>query len=200
MSAQTGVTSGDRTVNAFRWPLAAVLIATLAIQGCASTGGGEYATGAEPASNSNSGSNPVVQARTAADFAAVVAAVHKQMAPGGHWQYVNRSERNTIDQNFGEMQSLFDKYGSVDKMDDASKVRLFNDQEVINGILTQNDSNRLICSVEHPTGTHLSTKVCRTYGQIKENQRNAQDQMQQWNTLQGQTRQITESPAAGGGH
>jgi hypothetical protein len=202
-------------MNVSRWPLGAVLLATLAMQGCASTGGVDYAKGAEapPASQSASpkaspgtatspGSEPIVKADNAADFAAVVAAVQKQMAPNGRYQFVDKDQRSTIDAKFAEMQSQFDKFGSVDKMDADSKMRLFNDQEVVNGILTQNDANRLVCERETPTGSHLSTRVCRTYGEIKENQRNAQNHMQDLDTLQGQRRQITESPVhtANGSH
>lgn len=189
-------------MNAFRRLVGAVLVATLAIQGCASTGGVQYAddTG-HPSTGGDSEPKPIVKAETAADFAAVVAAVHKQMAPEGRWQFVDKDQRNTIDAKFADMQSQFDKYGSVEKMDEAAKTRLFNDQEVIDGILTQNDSNRLICSYETPTGSHLSQKVCRTYGEIKKNRQNAQEWMKGMGVLQGQTRQITESPASsGGGH
>lgn len=121
----------------------------------------------------------VVKAQDKDDFAAVVAAVHKQMAPGGHWEYVDATERSEINAKFNDMQWLFDKYGSVDKMDEGSKARLYSDQEGVNSILTQRDSRRLICKSENPIGSIIPKRTCRTYGAIQKDRDNAQQFMQQ---------------------
>ncbi|HWU76535.1 MAG TPA: hypothetical protein VN043_08515 [Rhodanobacter sp.] len=121
----------------------------------------------------------VVKAQNKDDFSAVVAAVHQQMAPGGHWEFVDATERADIDAKFKDMQSLFDKYGTVDMMDNDSKARLYLDQEGINAILTHRDSRRLICKSERPIGSIIPKRTCRTYGAIEKDRDNAQQFMQQ---------------------
>ncbi|MEO9078307.1 MAG: hypothetical protein ABI268_03245 [Rhodanobacter sp.] len=121
----------------------------------------------------------VVKAQNKDDFSAMVAAVHQQMAPGGHWEFVDATERADIDSKFKEMTSLFDKYGTVDKMDNDSKARLYLDQEGINAILTQRDSRRMICKSENPMGSIIPKRTCRSYGAIQKDRDNAQQFMQQ---------------------
>lgn len=121
----------------------------------------------------------VVKAENKSDFGAVVAAVHQQMAPGGHWEFVGSQERRDIDANFREMQSLFDKYGTTDQMDADAKAKLYADQEEINSILTRRDSRKLVCKSEQPIGSLLPKRTCRTYGDIERARQNSQDFMQQ---------------------
>jgi hypothetical protein len=116
---------------------------------------------------------PIVKATTKDDFAAVVAAVHQQMGQGGRWQYIDNRGRETIDGRFADMQALFNQYGSVDKMDSTAQVRLYNDQEAVNDILTRDDANRKVCHEEEPIGTHIPQRVCRTYGEIAAERQNA---------------------------
>lgn len=177
--------------------LTAVAVA-FGLQGCAGTGGLVYANGAAPPAGQGSStsrssweatgpnsaiikeSSPnsaVVKADTKENFEAVVAAVHKQMQPGGRWQFVDPSERATIDGNFADMQKLYDQYGSVDKMDSTAKIRLLADQSSINAILTKKDGDRLICESTIPVGSHLPIKTCRTYAEIQAEQRQAQESL-----------------------
>jgi len=119
----------------------------------------------------------VVKADNKDDFTAVVAAVHQQMLPGGHYQFTSNKDRADIDTQFGAMQSLFDKYGTVAQMDQNAKTQLFNDQQAVNAILTHNDSNRLVCEHVAPLGSNIPKTVCRTYGEIQQEQRDSQHYM-----------------------
>ena len=120
----------------------------------------------------------VVKAQDKDDFTAMVAAVHQQMAPGGPWEFVDQTERKDIDGTFSDMQGLFDKYGSVDKMNNDSKVQLYADQQHINEILTRRDSRRLVCKSENPIGSIIPKRTCRTYGTIERERQDAQQFMQ----------------------
>lgn len=111
-----------------------------------------------------------VRADTKTRFEAVAAAVRKEMSPGGRFEFVSRLERDTVNRRLADMQTLFSQFGAVAKMDADSKVRLYNDQEEINGILTRNDSNRQICTREVPVGTHFPKMVCETYGELRREQ------------------------------
>jgi hypothetical protein len=161
-----------------RSPLILALAAgALLLQGCAGTGDVTYGQGVTPPPAENSASAsyhaPTVNAGTKADFETVEAAVHKEMQKGGRWQYVDSTGRERIDAKFADMQSLFDKYDSVDKMDSLSKSRLLDDQNTINEVLARDDANRMICEEIAPTGSHISRTQCRTYGEMRAEQNNA---------------------------
>ncbi|HEU0277335.1 MAG TPA: hypothetical protein VFQ95_05900 [Rhodanobacteraceae bacterium] len=172
-----------------------VLTGALVLQGCATTGS-TTSGNATPASTAPVGATtpavapgpgaavvpevhgkPVVKADTKDDFDAIVAAIHQQMAPGGRWQYIDKSERATIDGSFADMGKLYDRFGSVTKMDQAAKLRLLADQSTINAILTRRDGERLICRSEVPVGSHLPIRRCRTYAQIQAEERGTQRQL-----------------------
>lgn len=173
----------------------AAAIGTLMLQGCAATGDtrpNAAPTAAAPVQSAPAATaptaaipeengKPVVKADTADNFAAVVAAIHKQMEPGGRWQYIDRKERATIDGSFADMQKLYDKFGSVDKMDAAAKYRLLEDQSTVNAILTKKDGEQLICETHMPVGSHLPVKSCKTYAQVQEEQRRAQNDLDRIN-------------------
>lgn len=120
---------------------------------------------------------PVVKADTKADFSAVVAAVKKEMVPGGRYEFVSSSERQTIDASLGEMQSLFDRFETVAAMDKDAKFQLYVDQENVNSILTHRDDRRLICKSERPIGSLLPKRTCRTYGEVERGRQYAQEEM-----------------------
>lgn len=124
----------------------------------------------------------IVKAQNKDDFTAVVAAVHQQMQQGGRYEFVDKGEREKVDASFSDMQTLFDKYGTVAQMDENAKVQLFNDQEAVNGILTRRDDKRLVCESVAPIGSHIPRTSCRTYREIElehHQTQNFQQQMQQ---------------------
>lgn len=118
-----------------------------------------------------------VKAETKADFVDVVAAVKKEMVPGGRYEFVDSSERGTIDANLAQMQSMFDKFGTVDTMDKDTKFQLYVDQENVNAILTHRDDRRMICKSERPIGSIIPKRICRTYGAVERERKTAQEQM-----------------------
>lgn len=163
--------------------MVALAVVALGLQGCATTGAtandsGWHATGANSAmKTTDAPGKPIVSADTKENFEAIVAAIHKQMAPGGRWEFVSASERATIDGNFADMQKLYDKYGTVATMDSNAKMQLATDQSSINAILTKKDGDKLICESVLPVGSHLPVKTCKTYAQIQREQRGTQDQL-----------------------
>lgn len=181
--------------------LVTLAVVCFGLQGCATTdatrtaAGGSAGAGAYAAApdstikTTDSSDQTIVKADTKDNFEAVAAAIDKQMAPGGRWQFVTDSERSTINGNFADMRKLYDQYGSVDKMDPNAKMRLASDQSSINAILTRKDGDRLICETTIPVGSHFPVKTCKTYAQIQIEQgraqqflreRNAQNSQQVW--------------------
>ncbi|HLI18405.1 MAG TPA: hypothetical protein VKV22_09055 [Rhodanobacteraceae bacterium] len=192
-------------------------IGALVLQGCAETGGTRVDTGqvasvstqtitpSASASKSTTAisekdGKPVIAADTRDNFEAVAAAVRQEMQSGGRFAFVNKAGRETVDTKLTDMGALFERYGSVNKMDPAAQERLLADQNSINEVLARYDSNRRICWQETPVGTHFPRTVCRTLGEIQNQQNQSKQSLEMMRQLQQQQSQITNSPASGGGH
>jgi len=119
-------------------------------------------------------------ADTPEKFQAVADDVRKEMEPGGRYEYVKPKERTSIEQSLAEMEALFKASGGVEHMKQDDKVKLFNDQEVVNSILTRRDRDRVICEDKPKLGSHVRTTSCHTYGQEEEARRGSQDVMGEW--------------------
>lgn len=114
-----------------------------------------------------------VKATTKDDMTAVTEAVHKQMAAGGRYEFVTTAERGEIDTKLAEMQAIFDRDGSVATMNQDTKIRVYNDQETVNAILTKRDGDRRICKSVAPTGSLIPKTTCHTYSEIESSARDS---------------------------
>jgi hypothetical protein len=123
---------------------------------------------------------PQLHATTKAEFDAVATEVRKQMVPGGRFEFVTREEHTKVNNSLNAMGGFFDKYNAVPNMDRDTKIALFNDQEVVNSILKRRDAERLICRSELPTGSHIPTTKCRTYGDIERAHTDTQNFMERY--------------------
>jgi hypothetical protein len=106
-------------------------------------------------------------ADTPEKFEQLMTAVHQEMAEGGHYEFIRPDAKSQVDSDFAAMFTLMKKAGSVAQMNQDDKIQLFNHQEHVNGILTHNDSNRLICERRPPMGTNIPVTTCKTVGEIE---------------------------------
>jgi hypothetical protein len=136
--------------------------------------------GAAIASGKENYHEKALNADTRAKFAEIAANVRNEMRAGGRYEYVKPDERKTIDRKLSEMESLFDQNESIQSMQQDTKVKLFNAQEVVNSILTRRDRDRVICKNEPPLGSHIPVTSCHTYGQEEEARRGTQEQLNEW--------------------
>jgi hypothetical protein len=200
-------------MKASNFLMMAAAIAAVVLQGCAETGTikSNPAEGIAPmqaASTSTAPSEssanipeangkPVV---VADNIDLVAAAIRKEMQPGGRFGLVDNAGRQTVESRLADMQTLFEQYGSVEKMQGPAQTKLLADQNAVNEVLARNDGNRRICWKETPVGTHFPTTVCRTLAEIQAQRQNARDNLQQNQQLLQQYNQIKYNPAPGGGH
>ena len=140
---------------------------------------------------------PVVKADTKANFEVVAEAVRQQMQPGGRFAFVNKAGRETVTTRLADMQTLFNQYGGVNKMDPRATERLLADQNAINEVLARYDGNRRICWQETPVGTHFPRTVCRTLAEIQAQRVNSKQSMDQAQNLLNQRNQINNAPVNG---
>lgn len=127
---------------------------------------------------------PDVKANTKDEFAAVADHVRQQMAPGGRFDSVNKNDQETVNRDLGSMESLYDKFGQVDAMDQASKIQLYNSQSEVNAILTRNDGNREVCEQVKPMGSNIPKTVCKTQREINMQAEQSQRMMQDFSNRQ----------------
>jgi hypothetical protein len=66
------------------------------------------------------------------------------------------------------MSALLVSSGSVDALSYDDRIALFNEQELVNGLLARNSDDRLVCAYQNPVGSHLPVKRCRTVREIHE--------------------------------
>ena len=110
---------------------------------------------------------PVDVADTPEKLQAVIDSVHGQMATDGRYEFVHPDQRRDIDTDFSTMMALMRSAGSVASMKEADRVKLFNAQEHVNGILTHTDRNRLICERRAGIGSHIQTNSCQTLAEVE---------------------------------
>lgn len=111
-------------------------------------------------------------------FAVQAAAVRKDMGPDGRYREVNAAERAVVEAELEKIEGLLQHRGSAEKLDDKDQVELVNAQENINAVLTKNDGDRLICTLDQRTGTNFKVKTCMTAFQRAERTRKAQQGFQ----------------------
>ena len=122
--------------------------------------------------------------------------VHKEMAKGGRFEYINDNDRATVEDGLKFMHDLIQQSGSVAAMKEDDKIQLFNRQEKINTLLTNSDSQRIICEKAPQPGSLFRVTTCHTVAELAHRTRDAQ------NTIEAtQNRAMMSSfSAAAAGH
>ncbi|SRR5581483_2463278 len=115
-----------------------------------------------------------VVADTPDKFAARYKELETEMQAGGRYEFISPSDKVRVEADMTSMAAMLDKAGSVDAMKQDDKVRLFNTQEQVNGILTRTDSERLVCEHRAPVGSHIPVTTCKTFGEIEKARRDVQ--------------------------
>lgn len=120
-----------------------------------------------------------VAADTAEKFQAVAADIRKDMSPGGRYEYITPDNKSKVESDLTEMTEMLQKAGSVGALSERDKLKLFNTQEHLNGLLTHSDSNRLVCQHVAPVGTTIPKTTCQTVAEIERNRRESQGAIRQ---------------------
>ena len=115
-----------------------------------------------------------VEADTPAAFATVAASVRGDMRDGGRYEFIRPDDKAKVGADLDEMATMLQKSGSVAAMSQSEKVRLFNMQEHVNGILTHSDRNRLVCEHRPPMGSNIPVTSCKTIAEVEKARRDAQ--------------------------
>lgn len=137
-----------------------------------------YAAGTQSQVNTK----PLV-AQSLESFNQESAKIREQMQPGGVYDHIKSADKSRVEGRLDVMQRLLQAHSAQNDMPQSDKLALANAQEEVNGILSHNDNNRLVCESRAPIGSNIPVKTCRTYGEIEDNRRASVKQMNDMNNL-----------------
>lgn len=104
--------------------------------------------------------------------------IRADLAAGDRYSGIRSTEQDTVLRLLHRMEALLARAGSVESLSKANKVRLFNDQERINNILTSASSNeRTVCERTRITGTHRRQSVCLSVAEREHYRESGKQQM-----------------------
>ena len=97
------------------------------------------------------------------DFAAQRAQIESDLADGKTYAEISSGDRAKVRESLSRITGELEGVESIDALSDEAKVRVFNEQEQINQILTVAEADsRLVCSSEMKTGSRRKTTTCLT--------------------------------------
>ena len=89
--------------------------------------------------------------------------IEADLADGKTYSELSDSDRSKVTEALQRMGSLLHDAGGVAALDEAQKVRVFNDQELVNSLLSRAaEDSRLICRREKQIGSNRTTTHCMT--------------------------------------
>jgi hypothetical protein len=87
--------------------------------------------------------------------------IENEMKEGGRYEFATPANKQRVHVLLGQMSNLLQRSGSVAAMDESTRVTLFNNQEEVNGILTQRLEpafQKISRSDEHPANPLLHVR------------------------------------------
>ena len=112
-----------------------------------------------------------------AQFAAQREAILKGML-GETYRELSDEDRRSVLDALERMEARLEGITSLEQLDKRVQTAVFNDQELINTLLTEAaEDSRLICKREKFVGSHRTTNVCVTVAERRRLAAAAQDEM-----------------------
>ena len=94
-----------------------------------------------------------------------------------YFEITDENKTKVIDA-LNRMQDKLATVKAVSELSEKDKVAVFNDQQLINTLLTEAaEDSRLVCKREKKLGSNMPVNTCMTVAQRREAQQKAQDQL-----------------------
>lgn len=92
--------------------------------------------------------------------------IEADLADGETYSELSRNDRDRVRTALQRISSALASTGGVDALTDGKKAEVFNDQELVNNLLTEaGEDSRLVCTREKKVGSHRTTTRCETVAQ-----------------------------------
>lgn len=123
-----------------------------------------------------------------AQFLENKATVEQELRSGDLYREITDADKERVLATLDRMAEQLQGVTSMNQLTQEQRVQLFNDQELVNTLLTSaRDESRLVCERRGTVGTRFKTTHCETVKQRREAARDAQDRVRQYlrPTMQG---------------
>jgi hypothetical protein len=118
----------------------------------------------------------MLRVATPAEFAASRALIEQAVGESEQYRDMQEQDRRDLAKALDRMQATLSRITTVDELDDATRTQIYNDQELINNVLTQvRDDSRMICKREKKVGSHRITNICVTAGERRRRRERVKD-------------------------
>lgn len=98
------------------------------------------------------------------------------------YRAISDDDRAAVHQALARIRTNVGDASSVDALSPAMRTAVFNDQEVVNTILTRaRADSRLVCERVRLTGSNRREQVCLTVAERRELRDNSKDVLRNWN-------------------
>lgn len=127
--------------------------------------------------------------RNADAFAQQRQTILARLDDGHSYPGISADDKDKVKTALARMSATIRRAGGAEHLNKRQRVAVFNDQELINNILTDaGKDNQMICKRETGTGTHVETVQCKTVAQRREETEYAQDMLRRMPTAGGNTK------------
>jgi hypothetical protein len=111
-------------------------------------------------------------------FAAQRAAIEAGLSDGKTYAEISPADRRTVTTALERMTSLLAGAQDPASLDDDTRIALFNEQEVVNTILTRaREDSRVVCRKRAPIGTRFAKGSCETVAEARRAREASQDEL-----------------------
>ncbi|WP_027079169.1 hypothetical protein [Luteimonas mephitis] len=102
----------------------------------------------------------------------------KELGDGETYSEIDAADREKVKAALARITTTLDQAGGVDQLGEPQKVAVFNDQELVNNILTKaGENSRLVCKRVKKTGSHMSSNQCMTVAARNRAQEESQEML-----------------------
>ncbi|MGH6711342.1 MAG: hypothetical protein ACREEK_20510 [Bradyrhizobium sp.] len=103
-------------------------------------------------------------------------AIEKRMADGKTYSELSAGDRSTVREALVRISLAIEQSGDVASLGPAQQAKVFNDQELVNTILTKaSEDSRLVCERVEKIGSHRKTTLCLTVAERRRARENSED-------------------------
>jgi hypothetical protein len=102
----------------------------------------------------------------------------KELSDGETYSEIDAGDREKVKAALARIATALDRSGGVDQLKEQQKVEVFNDQELVNNILTKaGEDSRLVCKRVRKTGSHMTSNQCMTVAARNRAMEHAQEEL-----------------------
>lgn len=96
-------------------------------------------------------------------FAAQRVQILEELGDGETYSEIKEADREKVKAALARISTALAQSGGIAGLREEQKVAVFNDQELVNNILTEaGENSRLVCKRVKKTGSHMSSNQCMT--------------------------------------